>query len=336
MKIRVLNQLRKDCSAYVSGEMLSGLLGVSRTAVWKTINELRKDGYKIESSSKKGYKLISAPDVLSTHEIGHNLETKVIGRNIEYFNSIDSTNNYAKKIANEGCAEGTVIVAENQTAGRGRLGRAWNSPDKKGIWMSVVLHPAILPGDVGVITLAAAVAVVDALKRAAGIKAGIKWPNDIILDGKKVCGILTEMNAEMERINFVVIGIGLNVNQAEDDFPEELRDRAVSLKSFSGRCGADAVQYSFNRCEIIKEVLLQLENIYNILNQGKVTQVIDLWKNYSETLGKEVLVTLREQCFRGVAKDISTDGKLIVACDDGVVREFVSGEISVRGIMGYI
>jgi BirA family biotin operon repressor/biotin-[acetyl-CoA-carboxylase] ligase len=340
MKEKVLQALKENTQEYVSGEALSELMGVSRTAVWKYISELKKEGYVIESSPKKGYRIMPVYDMLNEYEIRWGLKTKIIGRDIRYFNAIDSTNNYAKKIAYEGCDEGTVVVADCQTAGRGRLGRAWDSAGGKGIWMSVVLKPSIAPENVQIITLAASVAVARAIAGTCGIRTGIKWPNDIVLDGKKVCGILTEMNSEMERVNFLVLGIGINVNHEEGDFPDEIKDRATSLKCYadSGREASKKEGHGsvFPRSQIIGRILLELEEMYSKINKGFTDEIIDEWRSYSATLGRKVKITGRDGEYEGTAKDVTRDGKLVVDCTDGITREVVSGEVSVRGLMGYV
>lgn len=333
MKREILLKLRKSPLEYISGEHLSTVLGVSRTAIWKVINELKEEGYVIESSSKKGYRLSLTSDVLNSFEISEELKTKALGRNVVYLDRIDSTNNYAKKIALEGCEEGTLVVADYQTCGRGRLGRDWNSPDKKGVWMSLVLRPDIPFEEVQIITLAASVAVVQALYDVAQIEAGIKWPNDIIICGKKVCGILVEMNMEIDRINFLVLGIGLNVNQEKDDFSQELLEKAVSLKMHVEETSNS--QKILKRNELIAAILLKFEEIYDKVKSGAFEDIISEWKKYSATLGKEVNITYKNEQYRGVAEDITKDGKLIVKCEDGTVKEVFSGEISVRGLLGY-
>jgi len=332
MKYKILQILKENSMEYVSGERLSEILGVSRTAVWKCINELKKEGYVIESVSKRGYKLESSPDILNEFEIGYSLNTNIIGNRICYFKSIDSTNNYAKKAAQEGCEEGTVIVADTQTSGRGRMGRSWESKEGSGIWMSVVLRPAIAPEDVQVMTLAASVAVVDALKRVTGVEAGIKWPNDIIIGGKKVCGILTEMSTEMDRVNYLVLGIGLNVNQKKEDFPEELRSTAISLKAYMDE--NNMLVSNIRRSDIIKNVLLELEKQYEIMKKGNTEEIIEKWRENSITLGRKVKIIFKNTEYEGIAKDVTDDGKLIVHCCDGITREVSSGEVSVKGIMG--
>lgn len=330
MKDRVYYELKKHAGEYVSGERLSAVLGVSRTAVWKYIRELRADGFLIEASSRKGYRLAEEADILSPAALGFGLSTRRIGRNIVCLDVVDSTNNQAKKLAAEGCAEGTVVVADRQVSGKGRLGRSWSSPAKTGIWMSVVLRPKIPPEEVQAITLAASVAVCKAIGDTTGIEAGIKWPNDILLDGKKVCGILTEMNSEMERVNFIVLGIGVNVNQKTADFPVELRDTATSLRMYAENTGA--VTPVFKRNELIKSILSELEKVYESVENGRTDNVLKEWQKYTVTLGREVMVYARNCTYQGRATGITADGKLIVECEDGVVREVLSGEVSIRSI----
>ncbi|MFZ5988119.1 MAG: biotin--[acetyl-CoA-carboxylase] ligase [Bacillota bacterium] len=333
MKSEILKRLKDQHNEYVSGEQLSDMLGVSRTAVWKSIKELKEEGYIIESSSKKGYKLSCIPDIINSWEISQGLDTKIIGKRVHYFKEVDSTNNYAKKIAMEGCEDGTVVAADCQTSGRGRLGRGWSSSDKKGIWMSFVLRPAIGLEEIQVITLAASVAVASAIKESIGVEAGIKWPNDIVLDGKKVCGILTEMNMEMERVNFLVLGIGVNVRQQKSDFPQEIQEKATSLDIYlKEKLGSDL---NIRRSELIKIILFKFEEVYDKVNNGALDEIISLWKKYSVTLGKEVCITFKDRQYTGTAEDIDSSGKLIVRCSDGVTREVLSGEVSVRGLLGY-
>ncbi|HHV28993.1 biotin--[acetyl-CoA-carboxylase] ligase [Acetivibrio mesophilus] len=334
MKDVILRKLKDSKGEFVSGEELSSGLGVSRTAVWKCINELKKEGYVIDSSSKKGYKLSYVPDIINPWEIKEGLDTETIGKSVHCFSEVDSTNNYAKTLAQKGCDDGTVVLAERQTQGRGRLGRSWDSTDKKGIWMSIVLRPAVGLEDVQIITLAASVAVASALKKAMDVNAGIKWPNDIVLDGKKVCGILTEMSMEMERVNYLVLGIGMNFSQQESEFPKEIRDRATSLGIYlKEKHGLDIS--GFRRSHLVKTILSELEEVYDTIKEGKVGVIIEEWKKYSVTLGKEVLINYKEEQYIGTAQDIDQNGRLIVRLSDGTVREVLSGEVSVRGLLGY-
>ncbi|MGI6776660.1 MAG: biotin--[acetyl-CoA-carboxylase] ligase [Acetivibrionales bacterium] len=336
MKGRILQKLKENAPGFVSGARLSKMLGVSRTSVWKYVLELKKEGYVIESFTKKGYRLISVPDLLNLNELVYNLRTKKIGSSIQYIDLIDSTNTYAKKLALDGCPEGTVIVAGRQTNGKGRMGRNWDSANKSGIWMSIVLRPDILPEQAQIITLAVSVAVVKAIESLFGLKCGIKWPNDVILNGKKVCGILTEMGCETDRINYIVVGIGVNVNQDEDDFAVELKDKATSIKMSMIKENMINGDMDINRSELIKQVLFEMEKLYENICRLKVREILDEWKKYSVTIGNEVKVVCRGIEYKGFAKDITEDGGLLVNCDDGASRKVLSGEISLRGTMGYI
>ena len=325
MKNQILKKL-KEQARYISGEDISKTLNVSRTAVWKHINELRKDGYVIESSSKKGYRFVQAPDILDRREINIP-QGQLIGGNIQHFAEIDSTNNYAKKIASEGCAHGTVVVADRQTMGRGRIGRQWQSDSADGLWFSIVVRPELEPENIQVITLATSVAVVEAIKETQGIICGIKWPNDIILDGRKLGGILTELSAEPGHVNYVVVGIGINVNQDLEHFDYEIRQKAVSLKMYDNK--------PVQRSKLLGSILTSFEKLYKSVLLGKNKDIIDKWTEYSVTIGKEVKVAYRNVEYIGTAQSIAADGRHIVKCKDGVTREISAGEIQVRGLLGY-
>lgn len=337
MKKKILESLYKT-KDFVSGEAISEKLGCSRTIIWKVIKELRTDGYDIESSSKKGYKLASFRDVINTFEIKKGLHTNFLGSNIIYFNEIDSTNDAAKQLAAQGAAEGTLVVANSQNNGRGRLGRTWSTFNNKNIAMSLVLRPQIEPQAVQIITLAAAVAIIKAIKECCGIEAGIKWPNDIILDNKKVCGILTEMSCEMDSVGYVVLGIGLNVNQRQEEFQDILQEIAISLKIFNEKQNASKQKLTsdgdFFRADLINYILLEFEEVYNWVKNGDEKKIINEWKEYSVTLGKFVRAYTKDSFFEGIAKDISADGRLIIEDDKGNLREVLSGEVVVKGILG--
>lgn len=333
MKYEVLHALKDASPGYVSGEALSRLLNVSRTAIWKYINELRAEDYDIEASTRNGYRLSSKPEHMNSFEIAYKLGNTVVGSKVFYFDTLDSTNDYAKKLASEGCVNGTTVIAGMQTAGKGRLGRNWDSQQDKGIYLSIVLKPQIPPERVQLLTLAASIAVVDALKSVCGVEARIKWPNDIILGGKKVCGILTEMNCETDIINHAVIGIGINYSQNAGDFPGELSDKAISLLTFFHN-----MEYGKelpDRLELIRALLVELDSCYTLMSGEYTETIIDMWKQRSLTIGREVSVAGRDGKFTGKALDITGDGRLVVACGDGIVREILSGEISVRGVFGY-
>jgi len=329
MKVEILKALKESPQQYVSGQQLSRLLGVSRTAVWKYISELRQEGYQIESSSRKGYKLITSPDNLSAEEVLVNLHTSFLGKEIRYYETVSSTNNVAKEAAARGCMEGTVIIADRQESGKGRLGRHWVSPPKSGIWMSIVLRPKILPMQAPFITLLAAVAVSKAIEEIAQIKPGIKWPNDIVIHKKKVCGILTEISAEMEQVNYLVVGIGINVNFDISNFPDHIRETATSIKAETGTY--------VNRVELIVSLLEKFECLYSKAFDEKLRpQLMEEYKAYSVTLGNRVRAVSMNHAIEGYAEDITNDGELMIRTDDGKLHKIISGEVSVRGMYGYV
>lgn len=326
MRKEIINILKNHAGDYISGEDISNKLGITRAGIWKHIKTLREAGYEIESVSNRGYKLIGTPDVITEEEINEYLKTKYVGRNYKHFNEIDSTNTQCKRECSENIIEGMVIVSEEQSKGKGRLGRSWSSPKGTGIWMSIILTPAIAPVLAPKITIIGAAAVYNALKDM-NINVGIKWPNDIVIDGKKVCGILTEMNAEIDRINYVVMGIGINVNTEE--FPEELSDKATSLRI---QCGEN-----INRKELVGKILNYTEYYYDLFKEtGSIKEVINICKKGSVVLGKEIKVISGCSEIICEAIDIDDDGELIVKYEDGSIHKVISGEVSVRGIYGYI
>lgn len=322
MRKRILDLLRASAGAPVSGEEISKRLEVSRTAIWKHIQSLKNEGYSIESVPKKGYILLESPNRLFPQEIMTHLQTKWLGHSIVYKDLIDSSNNLAKKIANEGCEDGMIVVAEEQGAGKGRLSRGWISPHAKGIWFSVVLKPPFLPEEAPKCTLMSAVAVVKAINKIPGVNAAIKWPNDILLLGKKLVGILTEMSAEFGHINYVVIGIGINTNATPEDYPEEVRPLAVSV--------ADAATAPFTRVELLADILKNMEELYEKVLVEGFKPVLEEWKQYSCTLGQEVKVIAPDKTYLGTAIDIDEEGLLMVRKEDGVIEKVVAGDVSIR------
>ena len=325
MKKKILGLLRES-EGFISGQMISDKLGVSRTAIWKYINALKEDGYEIESISRRGYKIVSSPDILTYEEVEKFLETKYIGRDLVYLSDVDSTNNYVKNIAYSK-NEGTVVVAEQQLSGKGRLGRQWTSPSHKGIYMSILLKPSLDPTKVAKLTLIGAAAVYKALSDI-DIEAKIKWPNDIVISGKKVCGILTEMSCELNIINHIIMGIGINVNLDDYDIPAELRDKATSLKVLTGN--------AYNRRELLAIILNHFEKLYDSFkNDLNLEETINICKEHSAILNKEVQIIQGNNIRTGKAIDINNEGELIVEFDNGIETVF-SGEISVRGLNGYV
>ncbi|MBU5439930.1 biotin--[acetyl-CoA-carboxylase] ligase [Tissierella sp. MSJ-40] len=327
MKNKILKLLKNNKEEFLSGEKISEEFGVTRSAIWKYINTLKEEGYEIESVSRKGYRIISEPDILTYEEVENDLNTSFIGRNIYYFNTISSTNIKAKEIALKEL-EGTVVIAEDQTTGKGRLGRDWVSSKGRGIWMSIILKPEADPIKVAKITLIGAAAVNKALEDI-GIKSQIKWPNDVVINGKKICGILTEMNCELNMINYVVMGIGINVNLQEEDFPKNLIDKATSLKIAEKR--------EINRKKLLANILNRFEEFYiPFKNSDDISKAIEICRENSALINKEVSIIKGEEIKTGKALDINEEGKLVVMFENGIVENIFSGEVSVRGVEGYV
>jgi BirA family biotin operon repressor/biotin-[acetyl-CoA-carboxylase] ligase len=328
VKEEILKLLKEKGDSFVSGQEISNKFGVSRTAIWKYINAIKEQGYEIEAVSKKGYRLISSPDILTYEEIEPFLKTKYIGRKILYFDSLDSTNTKAKDLAGKGEAGGAVVISEEQTMGKGRLGRSFISPKGKGIWMSIILRPEIEPQSAAIITQIAAAAI-NLSAYEMGIKTYIKWPNDLILNGKKVCGILTEMNAELTNINYVIMGIGINVNLDIEDYTEEVRKCATSLKIETGK--------SINRKELLARFLNNFEDLYEefIINDD-IERIINICRENSILIGKEINVIKRGNTVKAKALDINDGGLLVVEYENGKIEGLISGEVSVRGLQNYV
>lgn len=326
MKTKILKRLKEN-DDFISGEKLSQEFDMTRSGIWKYINMLKEEGYIIESIPRRGYRITSTPDILTLEEIEKYLNTEFIGRKIHYFDSIDSTNNKAKQIALEE-AEGTLVIGEQQIEGKGRLGRKWISPSGKGIWMSIILKPDIEPYSVGSITLLGAASVYKALENMS-IDSQIKWPNDILIDGKKISGILTEMNAELNRINYLVMGIGINVNLDQEDIPEELRDKATSIKIKEGQ--------AIDRKKLLANIVNEFEGLYkSFINEGNNSKAIDICRENSATIGKEVKIVQGKEEKIGKALNINDKGELVVEFNDGTIKSIFAGEVSVRGLDGYI
>lgn len=322
MRKTIVEMLKRAGNDFVSGESIAGELQISRTAVWKHIQKLREHGYEILSRERRGYKLKDAPDLLLPSEIQIGLDTQIVGVEMHYEPSVDSTNRVAKALAYHGAADGTIVVAEEQTGGKGRLERKYFSPRGKGIWFSVILRPNFLPKDASKVTLMAAVAVAEAMTRF-NLKPEIKWPNDILFDGRKLVGILTEMTGEMGKIYYIVVGIGINVNICREDFPEELRDIAAGLCEMTGD--------ELSRVQILRAVLEEFDKIYREVKANGFGEVFRLWRNHNVTLGKNIRVisTTDGSSFTGKAVDLNEDGALVVETPEG--RQAVyAGDVSIR------
>ena len=325
MRTELLTAL-KEADDYLSGQELCEKFGVSRTAIWKAVNQLKQAGYEIEAIQNKGYKIISTPDRLSESELNSIRKTAWAGREIFYFPSIDSTNAKAKQLAEEGHASGTLVVAEKQSAGRGRRGRNWESPAGNGIFMTLMIKPEINPNNASMLTLVTALAVSKAITNQTGRPAGIKWPNDIVMNGKKICGILTEMSAQFDYVNHIVIGVGINVHN--ETFPEEISQMATSIFLETGE--------HLNRAKLIEEVLEQFESYYDIYLQTEdLSGLVKEYNAHLVNMHQNVRVLDPKEPFEGKAMGITPKGELIV--DTWESRKLVSsGEVSVRGIYGYV
>ena len=319
MKARILSLLKKQHPEYVSGEEISRVLGVSRTAVWKHIQKLRETGYRIEAHSKVGYRLLEAPDKLYEHEFTALLKTGLIGKEIVYRETVSSTNEFAKELAHQGAIEGTVVIAEEQTDGRGRRGRIWYSPTGQGLWFSVILRPPIAPVDIPKLTLVWAVAAAKTLREWSGLPAGIKWPNDILIDNRKVAGILTEMNAEPDKVNYLVIGIGVNVNLDPGDISADL---AGIVTSVAEQKGGPVV-----RAELLAALLNNLDSLYQNFLAGGFSSILTAWKGMSVTLNRWVRIDSLNNIDEGIAFDIDDEGALLLMKKDGSMKRILCGDV---------
>lgn len=326
MKTKVLTFL-KEAQGYVSGQALSEHLGVSRTAIWKVIRQLEEDGYYIKAVRNKGYCLIACEDMFTEAELKSTITTKIAGRALTFFEETDSTNVQAKKLAEQGAKDGMLVIAKRQTAGRGRRGRVWQSKEDGNIYMSLLLRPNIEPQRASMLTLVAALALRTGIWKATQVECLIKWPNDLVLEKKKLCGILTELSADMDEIHYVVVGIGINANM--EQFPEEINHMATSLQLFVGS--------NINRVNLIHEILLAWEMYYDaFLKQGDLSLLMEEYNQYLVNCHDVVKVLAPAGEFCGTSKGINPKGELLVEKEDGTLVEVLSGEVSVRGIYGYV
>lgn len=320
---RILELLRRQ-EGFLSGEDIGRELSITRAAVWKGIKKLREEGYEIEAVTNRGYRLTNPETMYNKRELEQGLKTKTMGQTIYFYEETDTTNNRARELALEGAPEGTLVVAEKQSAGRGRRGKVWESPLGTGIWMSLVLRPQIAPSEASVLTLLCGLATAEAIEAETGLSAGIKWPNDILINGKKAVGILTEMDCEMSEVHFVIPGIGINVNTAS--FPPEIAEIATSLYLECGK--------TVSRRRLVHKVLERLEEHYEtFLRTGSFAAMLEDYRKHCITLGKEVHVLGREPFF-AEALDITPEGELLVRrADNGKEEVVFSGEVSIRGVI---
>ena len=320
MRQSILGVLKREKS--VSGEEMGRRFNVSRTAIWKHINELRKKGYKITSSPRSGYRLVGDTDRLIPEEVSLGLNTKFIGKRILYREEVTSTQDVADGFAKQGMEEGTVVISERQTEGRGRMGRNWASPAGGGIYLSMILRPSLRPAQVLQIPLIVGVAASRAIKRVSSLEPRIKWPNDIIVGGKKVGGILTEMNSEIDRVNYIIPGIGINVTTPRALLPEPIRDIATSLAE---ECGE-----AISRVKLLQYILTEFETLYTEFLSSGFEVMREEWKKLDNTIGSWVKVSGGGEEVEGEALDIDSEGFLLIRKEDGDVKRIVSGDVSLK------
>lgn len=312
-------RLLKGGEGYVSGEKISTGLGLTRAAVWKKIGILRREGFIIEAIPSRGYRLIQSPD-LSVEEILAEVRGD-FWKEVLFYKTIDSTNDLAASLSvKKNLASGTVIIADMQEKGKGRLGRRWLSPPGLNIYMSVILKPEMAPRDATLLTVLSAVAGAVAIRGESGLQASIKWPNDLIVSGRKIGGILTEVRTDPDKINVAIIGIGINVNIEAAEFPDEIRTIGTSLKAETGQ--------HYSRSRIIVRILREIESWFHILKKDGRVPLLQEWKRLSSTLGKEVKVTTGEEIISGTAEDIDDEGMLIMRLPSGIKRRISAGDLT--------
>lgn len=322
----ILAILKAAGDQWVSGADLAERLGVSRTAIWKQMEALRIAGYRLEAAPRQGYRLRGTPDAVTPREISPGLTTARFGRRVEYRESVGSTNDLAKEFARGGAPEGLLVIADEQTAGKGRLGRSWSTPKGTALAMSLLLRPSLPPYQAPRITLVAAVAVAEAVRDVTGLTVGIKWPNDLQIAGRKFCGILTEMEGEWERVAFVICGMGLNVNLPVERLDPAYGGSATSLMAATGK--------PVGRALLAQAILARFEHAYDLLLAGRFEQVLDQWRRLSVTLGQDVRVLGSDgsPALEGVAEEIDADGALLVRLPSGALHRVLAGEVSIRPV----
>lgn len=326
MKTAILTAL-KSTDGYLSGQELCDRFQVSRTAVWKVINQLKEEGYEVEAVRNRGYRLISVPEALTAEELMSRFDGHWFGSHVIYRDTVDSTNTEARRLADKAAVHGTLVTAGMQTAGKGRRGRAWTTAPGMGAWMSVLLRPDFAPSSASMLTLLMGMAVAKATEELTGLKAKIKWPNDVVINGRKICGILTEMSAELDYIHHVIIGTGINVNT--DSFPEELREKATSLYLETGS--------RYRLADVIERTGLLFEGYYDVFTESEdLAKLREEYNSRLAGLGDEVRVLDPKENFEGISRGINSKGELMVEMADKSLRSVYAGEISVRGKHGYI
>lgn len=321
---KIIGLLRTGRGAYTSGQTISRELGISRNAVWKRVESLRKSGYSIKAFPRKGYVLAASADntggPFNKTELAIALsKSKLIGRNVVFFDSTDSTNLRAMELAKNGAPEGTVVIADSQSEGRGRLGRKWVSPRGVNLYTSVILRPNIPPHKAHAITLVSAVAVAETVGGLCEKKAEVKWPNDVLLDSKKVSGILTEMSSETDRVNFMVVGIGINADMSVKDAPFEIKSVATSIR--------EKTSAPVDRVRLAADLYSNLEKWYKIFIKSGLPPVLKAWKDYFVKEGKPITIKGLTQTIKGICLGVDEEGALLLRKPSGEVERIISGDV---------
>lgn len=323
MKDKILKRFLEEEGNPISGQQLADEFGVSRTAIWKHLKTLQEEGYQFETIKKKGYQLIAEPDRVDVAKVSTYLKTNRFGHSIHYFDEVESTQTIAHQLAREGAMDGTLIISEEQTAGKGRMQRHWDSAKGKGIWMTIIVRPNLLPHQAPQYTLVTAVSLIMAMKSLyKNISPEIKWPNDILIKGKKCAGILTEMLAEMDKVDGLLVGIGINTNQQPSDFPEEIKDIATSIAIEKGK--------TVERAKLVAEILKYLEMYTDEYVENGFKSIKQLWVEHSCTIGKRIKATTLREVIEGKAIDITDDGVLEIQLDNGEIKKVYSADIEIQ------
>ena len=325
MKAEILALLRES-GDYISGQELCSRFGVTRSAVWKAVGQLKREGYEIEAVQNRGYKLVAA-EVYGENELRSRIHTAWAGAELHFQRITGSTNLLAKQAGEEGAPHGALFVADEQTAGRGRRGRSWQSPPGANIYFTILLRPDFQPNQASMLTLVMAHSVAAAVRRLTGLEPGIKWPNDVLLEDRKICGILTEMSLEREYIHYVVCGVGINV--ALQDFPEEIREHATTVEAVCGR--------HISKGELLQYVMEAFERDYDAFSlAGDLTPLLESYNRMLVNRDRSVRVLDPKGEWEGIARGINSRGELLVENAEGAVTAVYAGEVSVRGIYGYV
>ncbi len=316
---KLIELLSKNQHQYISGQHLSNSLKISRSAIWKHMNELKKDGYDIEGVTRKGYRIVSFPEKVSENTIQWGLNTFWAGKKVYYKETIDSTQRLAHQLALDGAEHGTIVIADEQVKGKGRTGRHWQSHKSLGVWMSIILRPNILPYAAPQLTLVTATVIANLIEELTGIRPHIKWPNDILVNDKKIAGILTEMQAEQDKVNYVIIGIGLNVNQLSTDF-----DHASSYPITSLRMETNE---TWSLIKIIQQMLQIFESKFDHFMTNGFQEVKKEWEHYGFKMNEQIQIKSGQNNRYGTFLGIAEDGALLIKNEEETIEKIYSAEI---------